>query len=34
MVSCDHDDNACVASSGKDGVIKLWNVDDHNSNEY
>ena len=34
MASHNHNNNAHVASSGEDGVIKLWNVDDCNSNEH
>ena len=33
MVSCDYKNNARIASSGKDGVIKLWNIDDCNNDD-
>ena len=32
MASCNCHNNAHVASSGKDNVIKLWNIDDYDNN--
>ena len=34
MASCDCNDDTHIASSGKDGTIKLCNVDDYNRNEH